>query len=95
MYLQKGTKYQGVEYAEANEEEQLYRGTVVFVIVGLKYSIPFGIQVLLEISINGELLAKEIEDNIKRLVDTNFIVRGIVRDNDSRNASAFTKQIWK
>ena len=26
MYLQKGTKYQGVEYAEANEEEQLYRG---------------------------------------------------------------------
>ena len=64
-------------------------------IVGLKYSIPFGIQVLPEISINGELLAKEIEDNIKRLVDTNFIVRGIVRDNDSRNASAFTKQIWK
>lgn len=44
MYLQKCTKYQGVEYVEANEEEQLYRETVVFVIVGLKYSIPFEIK---------------------------------------------------
>ena len=39
MYLQKATQYQGSEYVGADEEGNLFKGIIVFMIVGLKKSI--------------------------------------------------------
>ena len=36
MYLQKGTQFHGGEYIGANENDELYKGIMVFVITGLK-----------------------------------------------------------
>ena len=36
MYLQKGTQFHGGEYIGANENDELYKGIVVFMITGLK-----------------------------------------------------------
>ena len=36
MYLQKATQYQGGEYVGADEEGNIFKGIIVFVIVGLK-----------------------------------------------------------
>ena len=78
-YQQKDTQYQGKERVGADEEGQLYKGIIVFMIVALKHSIPYMIQDLREVSITGQWLANKMEDNVKRTVDANFIVRGIVK----------------
>ena len=36
MYLQKGTQFYGGEYIGANENDELYKGIMVFMITGLK-----------------------------------------------------------
>ena len=41
MYLQKATQYHGGEYVGADEEENLYKGIVAFMVVGLKESISY------------------------------------------------------
>ena len=48
------------------------------------------IQALPKVSLNGQWLANKMEGNIKRLVDINFIVCGIVTDNHSTYISAFS-----
>ena len=35
MYLQKGTQFHGWEYIGANENDELYKGIMVFMITGL------------------------------------------------------------
>ena len=41
MYLQKSAQYQSGEYERLDNEGTLYRGTVAFIVVGFKLSIPF------------------------------------------------------
>ena len=36
MYLQKGTQFLGREYIGANENDELFKGIMVFTITGLK-----------------------------------------------------------
>ena len=38
MYLQKGTQFHGGKYIGADENDELYKGIMVFMITGLKYS---------------------------------------------------------
>ena len=40
MYLQKGTQFHGGEYIGANEKDELYKGIMVFMITGLKKTVP-------------------------------------------------------
>lgn len=55
MYLQKGTQYHGGTYVGANNEGELFSGITVFMIVGLKKSVPIVVRAVPETSINGEL----------------------------------------
>lgn len=89
MYLQKGTSYQGGEYIGEDETGELYKGIVCFMIVGMKKSIPYVIQAIPEVSINGTWLADKISASIESLAKTGFIVRGVVTDNHSANVNAF------
>ena len=41
MYLQKATHYHSGEYVGADEDGNLYKGIVAFMIVRLKESIPY------------------------------------------------------
>ena len=41
MYLQKGAQYQGEEYVGPDEQGQLYKRTIVFMIILLKNSFPY------------------------------------------------------
>ena len=53
MYLQKSTKYYSGEYVGADEEGNMCKGIVAFMIVGLKESIPYVVQALPEVTFNG------------------------------------------
>ena len=65
----------------AGEEEHLCKGIVVFMVVRLNQSLPFIVQVISEVTINGQWLAKKISDNIDNLIEIELFVRGIVTDN--------------
>lgn len=89
MYLQKATQYQGGEYVGADEEGNMYKGIVAFMVVGLKKSIPYVVQAIPEVSFTGRWLSEQIADNIENLARCGFCVRALVTDNHSANVNAF------
>ena len=90
MYLQKAAQYQAREYVGADEEGNLYKGIVAFMVVGLKQSIPLFVWAIPEITFNGEWLCDKIASNIENLENAGFCVRGPVADNHFSNVHAFT-----
>ena len=56
MHLQKSPKYQSDGYVGVDEEGNLYKGIVVFMVVGLKQSIPFVVQAIPEVTFKGQWL---------------------------------------
>ena len=56
MYLPKPAQYQAGEYVCAGEEDNLYKGIVAFMVVGLKQSALFIVQAIPEIRFNGQWL---------------------------------------
>ena len=89
MYLQKAAQYQAREYVSANEEGNLYKGIVAFMVVGLKQSIPYVVQAISEVTFNGQWLCDNVASNIENLVNAGFRVRGFVADNGS-SVNVFT-----
>ena len=90
MYLHKAAQYQVGEYVGADEEGNLYKGIVAFMVVGLKRSTPFVVQAIPEVTFNGQWLCDKIASNIENLGNAGFCVRGLVADNHSSNVNAFT-----
>ena len=64
MYLGKPAQYQSEEYVGVDEE-----GITVFMVVGLKQSIPFVVQAIPEVIFNGHWLVEKISDNIDNLME--------------------------
>ena len=77
IYLQKSAQYPSGEYVE---EGNLYKGIFAFMGVGLKESIHL-IQIIPEVTFNGQWLAEKISDNIGNLKEIGLCVQGIVADN--------------
>ena len=80
MYLQKSAQYQLREYVQ---KENLYKGIFVLMVVGLKESIPFVVQTILEVTFNGQWLAEKISYNIDNLIEIRLFAQGIVTNNIS------------
>ena len=87
MFLQKG-QYQAGEYVGANEEVNLYKGIVAFMVVGLKQSMPFAVKAIPEVTFNGQWLFHKIASNIENLGNAGLCVRHA--DNHSSNVNSFT-----
>ena len=64
-------------------EENLYKGIFAFLVVVLKQSIPFVVQTILEVTFNGQWLAKRISDNIGNLIEIVLCLQCIVTDSIS------------
>ena len=64
-------------------EENLYKGIFAFLVVVLKQSIPFVVQTILEVTFNGQWLAKRISDNIDNLIEIVICLQCIVTDSIS------------
>lgn len=72
MYLQKAAQYQAGEYVGADEEDNLYKGIVAFMVVGIKKSVPFVVQAIPEVTFDGQWLCDNIAENIKNLANAGF-----------------------
>ena len=88
MYLQKFAQYQSGEHVGVDEEGNLYREIVTFMVVGSKQSIPFVGQAIPEVTFNGQWLAGKFSDKIDNLIEIGVFARGIVTDNHSANVNA-------
>ena len=71
----------------ADENNELYKGLVSCMIVGLKENVPYVIKFGPETKINGVWLKEQILDCLN--TSCGFNVRGIVSDNHSSNVSAY------
>ena len=89
IYIQKEASYQEGEVVGKDEENNLYKGVMVFMIVGLRKSIPYVVRAVPEISINGTWLKSLIDETITCLHGVGFNVRLVVSDNHSTNVLAF------
>ena len=83
MYLEKSCQYHGGQYYGKDEDGELYSGIVVFMVVGLRKSIPYVIKTLPERKLRGEWLKSHIIGSISTLSSAGFYVRGIITDNHS------------
>ena len=80
MYLQKDVQYVGGEYIGCDQQENLYKGIVVFMIQGIKQSIPIVVKGCPEVSMKNDWLAEEIADCIQQLFLHGFNVRAVISD---------------
>ena len=78
MYLQKGIQFRSWEYIGANENDELYKGIMVFMITGLKKTVPSVVKACPEVTVNGEWLSQEILKCIFQLINSGFFIRAVV-----------------
>ena len=80
MYEEKATQHHGCEYAGADDEGNLYKDIVAFMIAWLKESIPYIVETIHKIKFSGELLP----DTMPNCTD-DLISSGIATDNHTSN----------
>ena len=89
-YSRKSAQYQSGEYMVGVDEE----GITTFVVVGLKQSVPFVIQVIPEVIFNEHWLVEKISGVTDNLIKFGLCVRSIqVTENHSANMNAFSALI--
>ena len=69
----------------------LYKGVIVFMIVGLKKSIAYVVKAIPETSITGDFIKVGIEETLKTLGTSGFNIRALIADEHLKNASAYSK----
>ena len=74
MYLKKGAQYHGGSYVGEDEEGNLYKGIVVFMIIGIQKSVPYVVKSSPEVHITGSWLKTEIDLCILELQKVGFKV---------------------
>ena len=89
IHLRKSAYYSGGECIGVDSSGNAYKGIMVFMICGLKASIPIVVKACPEISLNGEWVATHMDDWITFPSESDFKVRAIVTGNHSSNVNTF------
>ena len=79
MHLQKCIQYAGGQYIGADSNKNFYKCIVVFMIQGLKKSVPIVVKASPEVTLTGQSLADEVSDCIMYLLLT-FFKQGFLLD---------------
>lgn len=91
LYLQKCEEYVGGQTFGADEDGNLYKGMMTFMIVGICKNVPHVLHMAPENRIDASWLMEEILRCIQCLQSTGFNVRACVCDNHPSNVSAYRK----
>ena len=83
MHLQKEESFQGGSTVGKDENGELYKGVLNYMIVGIRKNIPFVVRAVSEVTVSGGLVRKHIDEVLNDLHTTGFNVRTIVADNHS------------
>ena len=91
MYLQKCKEYVDCEMVETDEDGELYKGVVCFMIIALKSNIPDIISTVPGKEIRGKWHKDKLLRCMQALQNISFNFRGVVCDDHSTNVSAYKK----
>ena len=83
MYLQKSVQYNDGKLIGKDGKGDFYNGILVFMVVGLKQSVPYVIKAYPKTSLSGRWLTDEIEESLSTLSDAGLRIRAIITDNHS------------
>ena len=89
MFLQRCEEYFAGMPIGANENKELCKGVVSFMIAGLKETVSYVVKAVPETKIDSNFLREHIKDCLRILSECNFNVRAIVCDDHSSNVAAF------
>ena len=90
MYLQQSCEYHSGRLTGQDKEGNLYKGVIVFMIAGLKKSLPYVIKAIPETNITGDFIKNEIEESLNTLRSSFFKIRALIADNHPTNVSAYS-----
>ena len=93
MDLQKSRGYFGEEMIGFDNEGELYKAIVCFIVVGLKESIPYVIKSSPETNIDSNWLKTELLDSLEILSNCGFRFRAFVCAKHPSNFPSF-KKLW-
>ena len=93
MYFWKGQEYFGWEIIGGDDEGELYKGIVCFIIVSLKELIACVIKSSPETNIDASWFKLELLDSFEIFSNCGFRVRAIFCDNRPFNVSSFKKPL--
>ena len=91
IYLQKCEEYFGGETFGVDENGEIFKGMLCFMLVGLKSNTPFIIKCVPEREVNGDFVMNNLKECLQCLHELDFNVRGVVCDNHASNVSAYGK----
>ena len=89
MYLQKDVQYHQGQLLGTDQDGNLYKSIVTFMIVGLRKNIAFVVRAVPESKIEGKWLSQHIDECLKSLHQVGFEVHAVISDNHATNAAAF------
>lgn len=89
MHLQSEENYSGGTKVGRDEQGNLYKGILNYMIVGIRKNIPFVVRAVPEVAVSGSLVRRHIDEVLKDLHETGFNVRTIIADNHSTNVNAY------
>ena len=91
MYLQKSCQYHGGKFYGKDEHGEFYNGIVVFMVVGLRKSIPYVLKTLPETKISGKWLNPQIIESLCSLLITEkYFLKNEIPLNYQENTQNFT-----
>ena len=91
MFLRKCTQYQNGKYIGEDENGELYKGIVLFLVEGLQKSVQYVVQAIPEVKLTGEWLSQKVSSCLTLLGEAGFVTRAVCADNHSTNVNAYKR----
>ena len=95
IYLQKELQFQQGKLIGCDDNGNLFKGIMTFMIVGVRKNVPFVVKAVPESKIEGKWLSGQIRVTIQSLHEIGFHVRAVISDNHPSNVSAFNELFSK
>ena len=95
MYLQKEVQFQQGKLIGCDDNDDLFKGIMTYMIVGIRNNVPFVVKGVPESKKKGKWLSGQIVESIQSLHEIGFHMRAVISDNHPRNVSAFNELFSK
>ena len=91
MYLQKSIQYSNGKFISADENRNVYKGEIVFIIWGLKQLVSVVLKECPEVALTGKWLGDQLADCAFALAQAGFNVQKIVIGNQACYMNVFAE----
>ena len=89
MHLQQQVQFDGRDLIGCNENLEMFKSILCFMVVSLKKSIPYIIKAIPIVKLSKHIICDGILNCIKILNDADFQLRCVISDNHQSNVSSF------